>query len=357
MEDDAADLHRHRAFAAGDEEPLSAGDDLRDRAVREVLGEHRPAEDGRDRLAVRGVRPGDREGALDVPALTDDVARLVEVLPDREDALRVDLDREAADAGRLRPVDGPVRHDVRRGGEGGRGKGERAEDDGDEESQVVLLSRGSCHTSNPCDAMTKPKLGAGAAGPERLVRRPVGAQPAAVPADAASRPVDEHAPARPGVAAAETGPAARGDLFEEASRGECVGERPDRQAGAVVAELGTALRLGQPRLGARAGEDRVQLGDRRLLVRGVPGPREAPSKAAQRLDVFLAGGALRVGQPMPGHEALHEADVAQALGVGLELVPRVEQTDREGGSVTGLELGVCHGASVELVRRSRALRR
>ena len=42
----------------------------------------------------------------------------------------------------LRAVDRRVRHDVRRGGEGGGGERERAEDGGDEESQEVLLSRG-----------------------------------------------------------------------------------------------------------------------------------------------------------------------------------------------------------------------
>jgi hypothetical protein len=39
--------------------------------------------------------------------------------------------------------------------------------------------------------MTKAKLGAGATAPERLVRRAVGAEPAAVAAHAAPRPVDE----------------------------------------------------------------------------------------------------------------------------------------------------------------------
>ncbi len=204
-------------------------------------------------------------------------AALVEVLPGREDALGVHEDGEAADADRARPVDVRVRDDVRRGGKGRRGKRERCQDGGDEESQVVLLSRGGCHTSNPCDAMTEPKLGAGAAGPERLVRRPVGTQPAAVPAHPAPRPVDEDAPARPGVAAAEPGPAARGDLLEEAPRGERVGERPDRQAGAVVAELGAA-RPGERATAARS------------LRRGSCSARRPPSPRSRR--PRLARGAL-----------------------------------------------------------------
>ena len=73
-------------------------------------------------------------------ALPDDRAAVVEVLPDGEDALRVEDDRESADVDRARAVDVLVRDDV-----GCVGKGSRSErggdQDGDEESQGVLLSR------------------------------------------------------------------------------------------------------------------------------------------------------------------------------------------------------------------------
>jgi SAM-dependent methyltransferase len=119
-EHDSADLRCHRSLAAGDEESLATGDDLRERAVRVVVDEDGPAEDGRDRLAVGGIRPRDRERALDVVALADDGAPVIEVLPDGEDALGVEDDREPTDVDRAGAVDVLVCDDVGRVGEGGR---------------------------------------------------------------------------------------------------------------------------------------------------------------------------------------------------------------------------------------------
>ena len=223
-------------------------------------------------------------------------ARVVEVLPDGEDALGVDLDREAAEPiVRVRSM-GLC---VTTSGGAARAAGASTARPGAAARSRKSAPFGECHTSNPCDDMTEPKLGAGPAGAERLVRRPVGAEPAAVPADAAPRPVDEDAPAWPGLAAAEARPAPGRDLVEQTPGGECVGELPNRHPRAVVAELRVTVPASEPRLRARSGEDRVQLGDRRLLVRGVPGTREPPAKAAQRLDVLLVRDPSRVGEPVP----------------------------------------------------------
>ena len=76
--------------------------------------------------------------------------------------------------------------------------------------------------------MTEEELAARATASKRLVRGPIGAEPAAVAANAAPRPIDEDAAARPGVASAETGPPTARDLVEEGARREGVGELPDR---------------------------------------------------------------------------------------------------------------------------------
>ena len=119
------------------------------------------------------------------------------------------------------------------------------------------------------------------AAAERLVRRAVGAEPAAVAAHAASRPVDEDAAAGSRVAASEPRPATGRDLLEQGARREGVGELPDSEARAVVAERRAAVVAREPRLHPRSGEDRVQLRDGRLLVRRVPGLRESPAQGAR----------------------------------------------------------------------------
>ena len=174
------------------------------------------------------------------------------------------------------------------------------------------------------------------------MRRAVGAEPAAVAAHAAPRPVDEDAAARSGVAPAEPRPAAVGNLLEQGAGRECIGELANGSAGAVVPEPRAALVACEPRLGARCGEDRIQLGDRRLLVRGVPRPREALPQATQPIDVIHAGDARRVREAVTRQEALREAEVAEALGIRLELVPRVQQADGEGDAVTRFEGGARH---------------
>ena len=81
---------------------------------------------------------------------------------------------------------------------------------------------------------------------------------------------------------------------------------------------------------------------------------EPAAQAAERLDVGVAGDARRVREAVPREEAPQDADIAQALGVGLELVPRVEQAEGEGDAVTRLEVGVATGVSVETVTCSAA---
>ena len=51
----------------------------------------------------------------------------------------------------------------------------------------------------------------------------------------------------------------------------------------------------------------------------------------------------RVREAVSHDEAPHDVDVAQALGIGLELVPGVEQADCKRCAVARLEVGVFHG--------------
>src|SRR5829696_6336171 len=128
--------------------------------------------------------------------------------------------------------------------------------------------------------MTEEKLGARAAAAKSLVCGTVGAEPAAVAAHTAAGPVDEDAAARIGVAAAESRPAAAGDLLQQSADSERVCEIADRQAWAVVAKTRSLGALREPRLRACSRENRVQLGDCRLLVCGVPGMGEAAAQVA-----------------------------------------------------------------------------
>ena len=72
--------------------------------------------------------------------------------------------------------------------------------------------------------------------------------------------------------------------------------------------------------------------------------REAAAQAAERLDVVVARDARARPEAVPCEEASHHADVAEAFGVGLELVPRVEQAEGERDSVARLEVGCLHGS-------------
>ena len=74
---------------------------------------------------------------------------------------------------------------------------------------------------------------------------------------------------------------------------------------------------------------------------------EPLAQAAEPVDVLLAGDAGRVREAVPRQEALHEADVTQAFGIRLELVPGVEEGDREGGAVARLEGSLRHRHSLE----------
>ena len=186
------------------------------------------------------------------------------------------------------------------------------------------------------------------------MRRPVGAEPAAIAPHGAPGPVDEDAAARPRVAAAEPLPASGRDLLEQRASGEGVAELPDRRAGPVVAELRAARVPREPRLRARAGEDRVQLGNGRLLVCGIPRPSEPLAEAAEPVDVRRAGDAGRVGETVPCQEALRDADVTQAFGIRLELVPGVEEGDRERGAVARLEGSLRSSPQSRDVTRSAA---
>ena len=183
------------------------------------------------------------------------------------------------------------------------------------------------------DASAAASLGRRASpAPVRRRRDTVGAERRAIPPRPVPRPVDEDAAARRPRAAAESLPPVGPDRLEQRRgrrRAQHVQERPD---------------VPEPPPTDRRARAAVRLRSRRGSGSGtrLPSPRPPPRKprAAGRAERAPRRARVRrprclLLEPAAREEATEDLDVTQLLGLGLELVPRVDHVDRQLDRIVG----------------------